>query len=327
MEGGLHFQPIGSSGGPFTVIIKVNAHGHFEECAVLKNASCAFGVFDGVHLGHRFIIGKASSEARRREESCVIITFAEDPDETFRPDSLKKLMSNQHRLRVLDSLGANYVLVLPATKGFFALSPKEFMDRVFGNNAPASLHVGKDFRFGAHAQGRVSALKEWGAPHDMSVCGYDLLQLEGAPVTATRIRSLLASCDIAQANRLLGSRFALEGIVETGRGQGRNMGFRTANVTIPASHYSLGEGVYGAYAVTEASRRFKAAVSVGGAPTFGSAAHANIEAHILDFDQDIYGQNLRLEFAAFLRPMIVFSSTEELIETVMGNIQWCRDNL
>ena len=170
-------------------------------------------------------------------------------------------------------------------------------------------------------------MTSWGALRGMDVRGYELLALDDAPITATRIRGLLAACDIVEANKLLGSPFALEGVVESGRGEGRDMGFRTANVTIPSDLYSLGEGVYGAYAQTENGKRYKAAVSVGGAPTFGEAAHANVEAHILDFNEDIYGQRLRLEFVAFLRPMIVFESTDELIRTVMGNIQWCRDNL
>ena len=305
----------------------VEVGGDFRECCVLKGASCAFGVFDGVHLGHRFIIEKALEDAQRMEAPSAIITFAQDPDETFRPDKLKKLMSNDCRLRVLDELGATYVLALPPTREFFSLSPQAFLQSVFANNIPASLHVGNDFHFGAKAQGSVATMASWGALRGMDVRGYELFALDDAPITATRIRGLLAACDIEEANKLLGGPFALEGVVESGRGEGRDMGFRTANVTIPSDLYSLGEGVYGAYAQTENGKRYKAAVSVGGAPTFGEAAHANVEAHILDFNEDIYGQRLRLEFVAFLRPMIVFESTEELIRTVMGNIQWCRDNL
>lgn len=300
---------------------------NFQECSILADAACAFGVFDGVHKGHRFIIDKALQDAASKGVPCVIITFAQDPDELFRPDGLKKLMTNERRLAKLDTLGAACVLALPATKDFFALTPQDFMESVFSNNVPASIHVGKDFRFGSRALGDVKQLEAWGASRGMDVCGYDLFALDGAPVTSTRIRSLLASCDIAEANNLLGSIFALEGVVESGRGEGRDMGFRTANVTVPAQFYTLGEGVYGAYALTQDGKRYKAAVSVGGAPSFGEAAHANVEAHIIDFNQDIYGQRLRLEFVAYLRPMIIFDSTETLIETVMGNIAWCRDNL
>ena len=325
MAGGLRIASAGDAKGAYRMIMKVDDA--FQACSILEGAVCAFGVFDGVHRGHRFIIEQAIEDASRRHARCVAITFSKDPDEVFRPDALKKLMSNEQRLRTLDGLGIDAVLVLPANRDFFALSPQAFMEDVFLANPPAALHVGADFRFGVHAEGDVAVLRAWGLSHGMAVRQHGLFSLDGAPVTATRIRSLLAAHDIVQANKLLGSMFALEGIVETGRGEGRNMGFRTANVTVPANLYSLGEGVYGAYAVTEAGQRCKAAVSVGGAPTFGEAAHANVEAHLLDFNDDIYGQCLRLEFAAFLRPMIVFESTAELIRTVMENIRWCREHL
>ncbi len=307
------------------MIIEVSST--FKECSVLKGASCAFGVFDGVHRGHRFIIGRALEAARSRKAPCAIITFQKDPDELFCPDRLKKLMSNERRLALLDECGASYVLALPFCADFFSLSADEFMQNVFGQNVPASLHVGCDFRFGKCAQGTVESLEAWGAQAGMAVDACDLFSCGGKPVTASSIRQLLAEREIGRANELLGSRFALEGIVESGRREGRTMGFCTANVSIPANLYSLGEGVYGAYAYTEAGDCYKAAVSVGGAPTFGEASHANIEAHLLDFDQDIYGQILRLELVAFLRPMIVFESIDDLIQTVKGNIQWCRDNL
>lgn len=299
----------------------------FQKCFVLEGAVCAFGVFDGLHLGHQYIIEQAQKHARAINAPLVIITFAQDPDEMFNPQGLKKLMSNERRLAQLDAFTSATVLVLPFSKAFFALAPVVFLEKVFGQNVPAALHIGSDFRFGQRASGTIDDLRHWGASRGMEVLGYDLFCYEGEPVTATRIRKLLAENAIKEANKLLGAAFCLEGEVEEGRGEGRDMGFRTANVTIPAQLYSLGEGVYGAYAVTEAGKRYKAAVSVGGAPTFGEASHANIEAHILDFDQDIYGQKLRLEFVEYLRPLMVFPSVDVLIETVMGNIQWCRDNL
>lgn len=299
----------------------------FQECSVLKDAVCVFGVFDGVHQGHRYVIEQAKNHAVEQGKSFVVISFAKDPDEIFNAAGLKKLMSNKRRLEVLDRIGANCVLALPSTTEFFGLTPQEFLEKVFQKNTPFAVHVGKDFRFGKGAQGTFEDLSVWGQFHHMQVVGYNLFEVENLPVTASRIRQLLADCRIREANVLLCNNFTLEGVVEVGRQEGRDMGFRTANVTIPSQLYALGEGVYGAYAVTEEGKRYKAAVSVGGAPTFGEAAHANVEAHILDFDQDIYGQTLRLEFVEFLRPMMIFDSLEVLIQTVMGNIQWCKDNL
>ena len=294
---------------------------------IIAGAHCAFGVFDGVHLGHQFIIQKAMEQKKQPSDTCVVITFDIDPDEMFCPGKLKKLMSNQRRLEALDKLGADYVVVLPFTREFASQTPEVFIQNVFGGAAPKSLHIGSDFRFGYKAQGTVATLKAWGHSEGVSVIPYGLYSIDGTVVTSTTIRSALAACDIKGANKLLGRNFALDGTVEAGRGEGRDMGFRTANISIPVERYSLGEGVYAAYAVTEAGERYKSAVSVGGAPTFGELSKQNIEAHILDFEQDIYGQELILEFVEFLRPMMVFPTVDELISTVMGNIQWCRDNL
>ncbi len=305
----------------------VSVDSNFQVCHVLQGAACAFGVFDGVHQGHQFIINSMLHDAAQQGIPRAVITFAQDPDELFCPKTIKKLMPNSQRISMLDACGANYVVVLPCTKRFFALTPEQFLKRVFSDNVPASMHVGENFRFGAKAQGSVATLTSWGAVHNMRVCAHELLMQNNNVVSSSRIRQLLAAGAITQANDLLGRPFALEGTVQKGRGEGQNMGFRTANLSIPAALYTLGEGVYGAYAITEAGKRYKAAVSVGGAPSFGKAATANIEAHIIDFDQDIYCQQLRLEFVAYLRPMRVFRSKEQLIATVMNNIQWCKDNL
>lgn len=299
--------------------------GSFDK-GLLAGASCAFGVFDGVHRGHRYIIGEAARSAQEGAGPCVVLTFDVDPDEVFRPDALKKLMSNERRLAAIASLeGVDAVVVFPFTRAFAALEPVEFLEEVFGGHVPASIHVGRDFRFGAKAAGGIEQLEAWARPHGMRVFGHGLLQAEGAPVTSTRIRGLLGQGRIEQANELLGAAYAVEGAVEPGRAAGRDMGFRTANLKIAPSIRALGEGVYAAWA-TVGEKRFKAAVSVGVSPTFDEAT-ANVEVHILDFDGNLYDRVLVVEFVSFLRPMIKFESAEELIATVMGNIQWVRENL
>ena len=155
---------------------------------------------------------------------------------------------------------------------------------------------------------------------------HQLVSADGAPITATRIRLLLLDCKLDEANRLLGHPYSLRETVQRGRGEGTDMGFATANLQVKPHDRVLGEGVYAAYA-TVAGTRYKAAVSVGVSPTFEATTTANIEVHILDFSGDLVGQDVTLEFVKYLRPMIKFDSTEELIATVMGNIQWVRENL
>lgn len=297
----------------------------FDE-ALLDRASVAFGVFDGVHEGHRFIIGEAVNTAREEGRASAVITFDIDPDEVFAADRLKKLMTNEARIAKLAELDVDAVVVLPFSREFAAQSPEDFLNACFGGGVPSHIHIGSDFHFGKKAAGSVADLEQWGAARGMTVHGHELLAEGGRPVTATRIRGLLAEGEVAPAAELLGRPYALSGTVRPGRGEGRDFGFATANLEVPAELLAVGEGVYACYVLVD-GERYKAAVNVGVAATFADESTANIEAHILDFDRDIYGQSIQVEFIEWLRPMRTFASLEDLIATVESNITWVRENL
>ncbi len=292
----------------------------------LAGSSCAFGVFDGVHEGHRYIIEQAIQGARECGGSSVIITFDRDPDEVFAPARLKKLMTNEARLQALAATGVDLLLVIPFTREFAAEEPEEFLESLFGKGVLAQLHVGVDFRFGVRATGTLGQLMEWGKPRGLRAFGHELLAEGAAPVTATRIRGLLAEGNIVEANRLLTRSYALEGTVVEGRQEGREFGFRTANLEVPAQLLAIGAGVYGAWAEV-AGVPYRAAVAVGVAPTFAEEATANVEVHLIDFDEDIYGQPITVRFVEWLRPMKKFDSLEELKTTILANIAHVRDEL
>lgn len=294
--------------------------------ARLTGSSCAFGVFDGVHEGHRYIIGRAIEGARECGGPSVAITFDRDPDEVFAPQRLKKLMTNEARLKALAKTGVDLLLVIPFTREFAAETPLVFMESLFGAGAPAQVHVGVDFRFGAKAAGTIGALMEWGKPRGLRAFGHELLAEGTAPVTATRIRGLLAEGNIGEANRLLTRPYALEGTVVEGRQEGREFGFRTANLEVPAQLLAIGAGVYAAWAEVDGVP-YRAAVAVGVAPTFAEEATANVEVHLIDFDQDIYGQPITVRFVEWLRPMKKFASLEELKTTILANIAYVRNEL
>lgn len=293
---------------------------------IFEGSSCAFGVFDGVHVGHRFLIDATKGTALNSGGRSIALTFDIDPDEVFRPASLKKLMTNEQRIAMLASTGVDAVAVLPFTNRFAASSPADFLARTFGDRHPAYLHVGSDFRFGSHASGTVTDLRQWGSLAGTQIAAHELKSEDGAPVSATRIRGLLAEGSIEDANRLLDRPYFVTGMVQPGRGEGADMGFRTANLLVPESLRVLGDGVYAAYAWVD-GRRYKAAVNVGVAATFADVATATVEAHLLDFDGDIYGQVIKVEYMNWLRPNRPFDSVEELIATVRGNIRWVRENL
>ena len=296
------------------------------DSGVFAGASCAFGVFDGVHAGHRYLIERACETARESGGKAVVLTFDIDPDEVFHAERLKKLMTNEVRLDTLTRTCADLVVVLPFTRSFAALEPMAFLNETFDGTPPAYLHVGYDFKFGARAAGTVRDLDSWAAVGGTSVQAHDLKSDDGAPITATRIRLLLAGGDVEEANRLLGRPYFMTGVVEPGRGEGADMGFRTANLVVPDQMRPLGDGVYAAYAHVDGVR-YKAAVNVGVAATFADRATATCEVHLLDFSGDLYGKPVKVEFLHWLRPMRKFDDLDELIATVKGNIAWVRENL
>ena len=293
---------------------------------LFQGASCAFGVFDGVHLGHQFLIACAKASAQESSGRSIALTFDIDPDEKFHPDRLQKLMTNEDRLATLAESGVDAVVALPFTDRLAAYGPLEFLEKAFGGGAPESLHVGSGFRFGAKAQGTVQDLEAWGSQSGTLVCAHALESIDGAPVTSTRIRLLLNDTEVEKANGLLGRPYYVRGDVVPGRGQGGRLGFKTANLRIDHPAQPLGDGVYGALATLE-GRRYKAAVSMGVPPMFEGLTTATCEAHILDYSGDLYGKALKIEFLHYLRPMMRFESQQQLTEAVLSNIAWVRDNV
>ena len=294
--------------------------------SLFKGSSCAFGVFDGVHKGHRYLLECAQKTAHKFGGKSIALTFDIDPDEIFHPERLRKLLSNERRIEFLLQSGVDAVVVLPFTREFAALSPEEFLKETFNGFAPSNLHIGLDFHFGAKAAGSVADLAEWGARVGTHIDAHNLRSADGAPITATRIRLLLGEHNLDEAEKLLGRRFSMVEKVRPGRGEGADMGFLTANLYIEPNRRVLAEGVYAAYAIVE-GKRYRAAVSMGVSPVFADKTDASCEVHILDFDQNIYGEYIEVEFVEYLRPMIKFDSTEDLIRTVMGNINYVREHV
>lgn len=173
---------------------------------VFSGASCVFGVFDGVHRGHQFLIDAALADRCPRT---VAITFDIDPDEVFHSARLHKLMTNEERLAALEASGVDAVVVLPFTQDLYTLAPGDFLDTLFGPCAPAHLHVGEDFRFGARATGSVEDLKSWSHSRtdqgawSMEIHAHPLLNADGSPITSTRIRLLLENDQPDEAAALL----------------------------------------------------------------------------------------------------------------------------
>ena len=285
---------------------------------VLAGSSCAFGVFDGLHLGHAYLIERAI-ETSGPDIPSLALSFDRDPDELFHPQRLRKLARNEDRLAALEESGLADVAVLPFTESLGRLAPIEFLQKTFSAGPPAYLHVGENFRFGAGAAGTVETLESWGAESGCHVYAHGLVSADGQAISSTRIRLLLHDGNLNEAKRLLGHSYSLSGEVQPGRGQGAGFGFATANLHVSEQDLPLGEGVYAAYALFGGECR-KAAVSVGVSPTFEAGTTANVEAHVLGFEGDLLGETIRLEFVEYLRPMRFFDSTEDLVAAISADI-------
>ncbi len=295
---------------------------------------CAIGAFDGLHLGHRELIRRAREEADRRGARLAALTFSPDPADVLDgPKPSSQLLSCEERQLGLLSLGADAVIALDFTRALSALSYGDFMrDVLLGTLDVRCVVVGSDFRLGAGGAGTVRALRELGRSAGFDVLGLDLLDADGAAVTATRIRGLVHAGRVEAAAGLLGRCHCVPGIVEHGRGEGTSFGFPTANVMVEASRCMPEQGVYAAYVTLDGANgpigAWPAAVNVGLPPTFEGETRADgagrvlLEANLIGFAGDAYGMGAHVTLVRWLRDSRPFSSLAELEATVLGNIEW-----
>lgn len=287
------------------------------------------GVFDGMHLGHRALFAEARRKAAELGATLCAVTFDRDPDELFRADDphFGKLLTNERRLELVAEQADGKVLSLPLAPEVLGLEPLVFLEFLAQVSTPRMIFTGTDFRFGAQARGTTGDIACWAELYGCEYVAYELVEEDGIVISATRVREELREGRVAEAKQLLAGRaHSVFGTVVHGRGAGEGFGFATANLDLSACDVMLPrEGVYAAYGVVD-GKRYPAAVNVGVAKSFETAT-ARIEAHLLDFEGDLYGKVVTIEFEEWLREPRVFATKEELIDTVMGNIEWVREHL
>ena len=274
------------------------------------------GVFDGVHLGHARILTTAVERARSHPGGrCVVVSFDPHPDlvlaRSFR--AVPPLTPLPERRARIAALGIREMEVIPFTRELAALEPETFVDRHLIR--PYRLHtlvVGEGFALGRGRSGNIERLRRIGAASGFEVVAVPLLERDGASVSSTRIRALLAEGRVAEAARLLGRPYDLSGFVIRGEGVGRTLGFRTANLRLHEEKLVPGDGVYAGWAhIEDEAERLPAAMSIGNRPTFEGQSLA-LEAHLLGWQGELLGRDLELELVDWIRPQERFTSRESL---------------
>lgn len=268
----------------------------------------AVGEFDGVHLGHREVI----------DDNDTVLTFEPHPLVVVRPEAAPKLLTSlEVKVELIAQLGVQELVIIPFDQGFAHQSPQEFIDRILIERLDARhVSVGENFRFGHHASGDVALLQADGR-FDTRVV--PLVEADGEVISSSRIRAAIAAGDVQSAGRLLGAPFRMRGEVVHGDHRGRELGYPTANLVPDQQLACPGHGVYACRCGDHA-----AAVSIGVRPTFETGRGVLVEAYLLDFDRDLYGRQITLEFVARLRGERRFASPEALIDQMRLDVEQTR---
>ncbi|HEY4632768.1 MAG TPA: bifunctional riboflavin kinase/FAD synthetase [Candidatus Limnocylindrales bacterium] len=298
-----------------------------------NGTAVTIGVFDGVHLGHRHVIAEARRLAAELGAKSAVVTFDRHPAAVVRPDTAPGLLTDlDQRLELLASTGVDFALVVHFDEERSRESAEDFVRRELVECLRAkAVVVGADFHFGHRRRGDVNLLRAMGEQHGFEVDGLQLMASAAAGahvVSSTAIRTALTSGDIEGANRMLGRVHEVRGVVQAGDRRGRELGFPTANVGVPEEILLPADGIYAGWYLRPDGPELPAAISLGRRPTFhDDQPYSLLEAHVLDFDGDLYGEAARVRFVARIRGEEKFDSVEALVARIEADVARTRDLL
>jgi len=283
----------------------------------------AIGDFDGVHLGHRKVIGRAVELARQEALAAAVMTFHPHPREVLgSPDHAQCLSPVHDKMSRFAELGVDVVYVVAFDHALSRVPPDEFVRSMLEGLRLRAIVVGFDFTFGRGGSGRAETLLELCKPRTR-VEIIPPFTMDGRKVSSTLIREQLAEGRVDLAARYLGAPYALKGLVERGEGRGRGIGFPTANLLLTAPYVLPRTGVYAVRASVQ-DVPYDGVMNIGVKPTFGERTDPTIEVHLFDFSGDLYGRTMRVELIAFLRPERKFSSAGELAAQIRRDAEEAR---
>ncbi|MBA2937789.1 bifunctional riboflavin kinase/FAD synthetase [Paenibacillus sp. CGMCC 1.16610] len=287
----------------------------------------AIGDFDGVHLGHREVIGRALLTAKKLNLPTAIMTFHPHPRSVMGQDKYIDLLTPmKEKMEIFASLGVNHTYIVTFDASLMRLSPELFVDQVLDRLGVNSVICGFDFTFGYQGKGNPDSLCEL-SHGKFSVEVVRPFQMDGEKVSSTLIRESLQQGDINTVTRLLGRPYSISGIVIDGEKRGRQLGFPTANLQLDETYVVPTNGVYAIKASIK-GETYKGVMNIGVKPTFATGElKPSFEAHLFDFSQQIYGEQMKVELIAFLRPERKFSSIDELITQIKADAEAAKNKL
>ena len=276
----------------------------------------ALGTFDGLHLGHTDVINTARNYAERSGLKLAVFTFSNHPLALIRPDLVPvRIISAEEKIKLLESFGVDYLINIPFTEDFAALSPDEFLDRLACFNYRC-LVVGENFTYGFLGSGKTETLERSGRKNGFDVIVRPLVKMNGNVVSSTGIRNLIQAGHIEYANRMLGRAYAITGKIVHGEQRGCKLGFPTANIEL--LHGEMAVPAPGVYAVTASieGRIYEGMGNIGNNPTFNDVEHARLEVNLFNCSGDLYGKTMSVQFHKYIRAEKKFSGVEELCRQI-----------
>lgn len=282
----------------------------------------ALGFFDGVHLGHQALLKQCRELAKQYGSQAGVVTFLGHPDELVAGKKTKLINTPRDRCRLLKQFGMETVVELPFDEALMKLSWQDFYRMLRTRYGAAGLVCGEDFRFGFRGQGTAALLQQVCAADGIPCAVIPQQKLEGIAISSTRIRSLLEQGRLGEAEKFLGHRHIFTGTVVPGQQLGRRLGTPTANLSLPEEMLCLPFGVY-ICRVKGENVDCAAVTNIGIRPTVGGE-HVTVEPWLLDYEGDLYGKELTLEFCRYLRPERKFPSLEELQAEILKNGEQAR---
>ena len=276
----------------------------------------ALGTFDGLHLGHTDVINTARDYAERSGLKLAVFTFSNHPLALIRPDLVPvRIISAEEKIKLLESFGVDYLINIPFTEDFAALSPDEFLEKLACFNYRC-LVVGENFTYGFLGSGKTETLERSGRKNGFDVIVRPLVKMNGNVVSSTGIRNLIQAGHIEYANRMLGRAYSITGKIVHGEQRGRKLGFPTANIEL--LHGEMAVPAPGVYAVTASIEGsiYEGMGNIGNNPTFNDVEHARLEVNLFNCSGDLYGKTMSVQFHKYIRAEKKFSGVEELCRQI-----------